>query len=112
MTAPADEFRAAVRLLRNPYNCLPQKDLTADLLEVIGEFADEYDIHEHPDGEPCDDFACRIVAAALVVARAQPGIEEALTQNTTNGRITRSTPGGVACECSCHKDQDGGRSDG
>lgn len=81
MTAPADELRAAVRLLRNPYNCLPRKDVQADLLEVIGEFADRYGINEHIDGEPCDDFACRIVVAALKVARAQPGLEEALTQS-------------------------------
>jgi len=75
--SPAEDLRAAVTLLRHPINCLPHKGEVADLLDVIAEFAEKYGIHEHVDGEACDDFACRIVVAARGVARAQPGIAEA-----------------------------------
>lgn len=41
----------------------------AALFEVVAEFAEQYDIGGHVDGEPCSDFACRIVHAALTSAR-------------------------------------------
>lgn len=56
---------AAWVALANP--ALAEPD--AELLDVIAEFAVEYGIHEHVDGEACGDFACRIVVAALATAR-------------------------------------------
>ena len=96
--AHAAELRASVQLLRSPYNCLPLKDEIADLLDVIGEFADEYGIHEHVDGEPCGDFACRIVVAARKLARAhqEPDPEPETARpvdGTTGGTPTDTTQG-------------------
>lgn len=45
----------------------------ADLFDAIADLVEHYDIAEHIDGEPCSDFACRIVAAALRTARAITG---------------------------------------
>lgn len=90
MTAPTETLRAAVRLLRNPYNCLPRKDDLADLLDAIADDMAEAGVAKgsasigiHPMtvlglGEPN-----RVWTAALTVALAQPGIEHELARPTT-----------------------------
>lgn len=47
----------------------------ADLLEAAAGFVDDYPdlTRPHVDDEPCSDHACRIVHAALAVARAING---------------------------------------
>ncbi|TYK45207.1 hypothetical protein [Actinomadura decatromicini] len=69
-TAPTQVLRAAVHLLRNPYNCLPGKDQLADLLDAVAE------------GTPA-----RVWTAALAIARAQYGIDDVLARsvNDTTG---------------------------
>jgi hypothetical protein len=89
VTTPAEELRAAVRLLRNPYNCLTGKDLLADLLDAIADEMSERGAVEgsasaavHPTtllgpGAPIQSWT-----AALAIARAQPGIEAELARST------------------------------
>jgi hypothetical protein len=90
--APADELRAAVRLLRNPYNCLPGKDLLADLLDAV---ADDMDEHSAVEGSASKAVHPRTIlglgaprahwTAALAVARAQPGIESEMARGAADG---------------------------
>lgn len=91
---PADELRAAVRLLRNPYNCLVGKDLLADLLDAIADDMAEFNAVEGSASKAVHRTTVlglgkphRAWTAALAVARAQPGIEEALARsvNGTTG---------------------------
>lgn len=91
---PADELRAAVRLLRNPYNCLTGKDLLADLLDAIADDMAEAGAVEgsasravHPTTVLGLGRPNRAWTAALTVARAQPGIEAEIARsiNGTTG---------------------------
>lgn len=88
--SPADELRAAVRLLRNPYNCLVGKDLLADLLDAI---AGEMDARGAVEGSASKAVHPTTVlglsapvqswTTALAVARSQPGIESELARPAT-----------------------------
>lgn len=68
LPAAVDELRAAVRVLRDPVQCLPHAPLFADLLDAL---ADELKTDVDPD---CDCWAtdplCRTV---LATARALNG---------------------------------------
>lgn len=90
MTTPAEELRAAVRLLRNPYNCLPRKDELADLLDAIADEMTERGAFEgsaskavHPTTLLGLGAPVRSWTTALAVARSQPGIESELARPTT-----------------------------
>lgn len=70
---PVDELRAAVRLLRDPVQCLPHAPLFADL---IGAVADQYEAdHQFPvRGFTCDCWATDpMCSTALATARALNG---------------------------------------
>lgn len=73
LPAAVDELRAAVRVLRDPIQCLPHALAFADLIEAV---AEQYDAdHAHPvRGVTCDcwttDPVCR---TALATARALNG---------------------------------------
>jgi hypothetical protein len=93
-TSPADEMHAAARLLRNPYNCLPNAPLIAELVDAVADEMAEADAVEgsaskavHPRtvlglGKPN-----RVWTAALALARTQHGIEAELARsvNATTG---------------------------
>lgn len=87
MTTPAEELRAAVRLLRNPYNCLPRKDELADLLDAIADEMTERGAVEgsaskavHPTTPLGLSAPVRSWTVALGVARSQPGIASGLAR--------------------------------
>jgi len=84
---PAQELRAAVALLRNPCSCLPRKGLLADLLDAIADDMESAGAVEgsasqavHPTTVLGLGAPSRVWTAALVVARAQPGMNTEVTQ--------------------------------
>lgn len=95
VVTPAEELRVAVALLRNPCNCLPNKDPLADLLDAIADDMEEHGAVEgsaskavHPVTVLGLGAPDRPWTAALAVARAQPGQARMLTADPEPAAVT------------------------